>query len=236
MKKLFFLFCLLSFAAVIHAQKVINDPNAEPRKVGSFTGLDVSGGIDLYLSSGDEAVAVSASKAEYRDRIKTEVENGVLKIWFDSKWGISINGSKNLKAYVSYKTLKSLEASGGSDVAVDGSINTGDLTLRISGGSDFKGAVNVSKLTVRQSGGSDVRISGKAANAVVDASGGSDFKGYDLVTDVCDLEASGACDIEITANRELSARASGASDIHYKGNPSVKEAKASGASSVKSRS
>ena len=236
MKKLFSLVCLLSFAVLVQAQKVINDPNAEPRQVGSFTGIDVSGGIDVLLSSGDEAVAVSASKPEYRDRIKTAVENGVLKIWYDSKWGISISGNKNLKAYVSYKTLKSLEASGGSDINAEGTIRSNELVLRVSGGSDFRGAVEATKLTVKQSGGSDVRISGKATDLSVDASGGSDFKGYDFVADVCDLEASGACDIEVTANRELSARASGASDIHYKGNPSVKEAKASGASSVKSRS
>ena len=236
MKKLFFLFCLLTIASFAFAQKIINDPNAETRTVGSFTGIEVSGGIDLYLSGGNEVVAVSASRTEYRDRIRTEVENGILKIWYDSKWGVSINGNKNLRAYVSYKTLKSLAASGGSDVNVDGTISTPELALRVSGGSDFKGAVDVNKLTVRQSGGSDVRISGKATTLDVDASGGSDFKGYDLVAEVCELEASGASDIEITANRELSARASGASDIHYRGKPAVKEARSSGASSVKARS
>src|SRR6478735_12424930 len=107
MKKLFSILALLCFAAAVHAQKVINDPNIELRKAGPFTGISVSGGIDLYLSEGTETVAVSASKPEYRDRIKAEVENGILKIWYDSKWGISINGNKDLKAYVSYKTLKS---------------------------------------------------------------------------------------------------------------------------------
>lgn len=236
MKKLFFLVCLLSGSLFLFAQKVINDPNAEARTVGSFTGIDISSGIDLYLSPGSEALAVSASKQEYRDRIKTEVENGILKIWYDSKMGFNISGDKRLKAYVSYKTLRSLEASGGSDVRVDGTIASEELVLRISGGSDFSGKVEAAKLTVRQSGGSDVRISGKATSLVVDASGGSDFKGYDLVAEVCDLEASGACDIEVTASKVLSARASGASDISYKGSPTVKEAKSSGASSVKSRS
>lgn len=236
MKKLLTFLLLLGFATFVSAQKIINDPNAEVRTVRSFTGVSVSGGIDLYVSYGNEAVAVSAAKAEYRDRIRAEVENGILKIWYDSKWGINVSGTKNLKAYVSYKTLKSLEGSGGSDIQVDGKIDADELFIRMTGGSDFKGGVEVQKLKVHQSGGSDVRISGKAASVAVDASGGSDFKGYDLVAEVCDLEASGASDIEITANREVTARASGASDIHYKGNPSVKEAKASGASSVKGRS
>ncbi len=238
MKKLFLSFCLLSSTVFAFAQKVINDPNAEVRKVGSFTGISVSNGIDLYLSNGNEAVAVSSSKPELTDRIKTEVKDGVLTIGFESKSGININWNENrkLKAYVSYKTLNSLSASGGSDVLIDGVVSSSELRLHLSGGSDFKGKVEVENLRVDQSGGSDVNIAGKANTLSVEASGGSDFNGYDLVTEFCNLQASGGSDIEITANKELSARANGASDIHYKGQPNVKEAKASGASSVKARS
>ena len=238
MKKLFSILGLLCFAMVVQAQKVINDPNVEVRQAGSFTGIDVSGGIDLYLSAGTEAVAVSASKTEFRDRIKTEVKNGILKIWYESKSGININfgDEKKLKAYVSYKTLNSLAASGGCDVVVDGTIKSSELRMQLSGGSDFKGKVDVENLKVNQSGGCDVNIAGRAATLSVDASGGSDFNGYDLLTEICDLEASGGSDVEVTANKELSAQATGASDIHYRGKPNVKRAKASGASEVKARS
>ncbi|HEX8314178.1 MAG TPA: head GIN domain-containing protein [Flavisolibacter sp.] len=239
MKKLFFIVCLLSIAALGHAQKVINDPNVEARNIsGSFTGVSVSDGIDLYISYGDEAVAVSASRPEHRERIRTEIKNGVLKIWYESKSGININfnDDRKMKAYVSYKTLNTLGGSGGSDILVDGTIKTNELRVNISGGSDFKGRVETENLRVNQSGGSDISISGRAATLTVDASGGSDFNGFDLVTEICDLEASGGSDIEITANKELSAHASGASDIHYKGKPNVKQAKASGASEVKARS
>lgn len=238
MKKLFLLFCLFGLTVFASAQKVINDPNAEVRTIGSFTGIAVSGGIDLYLSSGDEAVAVSSSKPELTEHIKTEVKNGVLTIGFESKSGININWNENrrLKAYVSCKTLNSLSASGGSDVLIDGIIKSSELRVHLSGGSDFKGKVDVENLRVDQRGGSDVNIAGKAATLSVEASGGSDFNGYDLITEICNLQASGGSDIEITANKELSAQATGASDIHYKGQPNVKEAKASGASSVKARS
>ncbi|HEY0040203.1 MAG TPA: head GIN domain-containing protein [Flavisolibacter sp.] len=238
MKKLFSIVALLSFFVATQAQKVINDPNIELRTItGSFTGISVSAGIDLYLSEGAETLAVSASKTEYRDRIKTEIKNGILRIWYESKSGISINftDEKRLRAYVSYKTLNSLDASGGSDVAIDGLIKSAELRLNLSGGSDFKGKVEVENLKVKQSGGSDINISGRASTLSVDASGGSDFNGYGLVTEICDLEASGGSDIEITANKELSAHASGASDIHYRGKPNVKSAKASGASEVKAR-
>src|SRR5262249_27803009 len=90
----------LSLAAI--AQKTINDPNAEKRSVSSFHGVEVSGGIDLYLTQGDEAVAVSASEAKFRDRIRTEVKNGVLKIWVETGSGFHLDwGNRKLKAYVS---------------------------------------------------------------------------------------------------------------------------------------
>jgi len=228
MKILFNLFALIAFAATSIAQKTINDPNAEKRNVSGFHAIEVSGGIDLYLSQGNEAVAVSASKMEYREKILTKVENGVLKIWYDWKNGLKVDwGSRKLKAYVSFKNLDRLEASGGSDVDVDGSINVSKLDMEISGGSDFSGKVDIGEMKVGASGGSDVSISGKTTRLRIDASGGSDFSGYELSADVCDVEASGGSDVHITVNKELSANASGGSDVFYKGNGLIRDIKTS---------
>lgn len=238
MKKLFIAVCLLSVSVLARAQKIINDPNVEMRTItGSFNGVTVSGGIDIYLSQGEEAVAVSAEQPEHRDRIKAAIVNGILKISYDSKSGIAFNigDAKRLRAYISYKILNSIKASGGSDVTIDGVIKSGELRIDVSSGSDFRGEVDVDHLKVDQSSGSDVKISGRATTLSVDASSGSDFNGYDLVAETCDLKASSGSDIQITANKELSAVATGASDIHYKGKPAVKHVKASGASEVKSR-
>jgi len=67
MKNVFFLLftagCLLVSAERVAAQdnKVINDKNAQKREVRNFHGIEISGGIDLYLNQGgEEAVAVSA--------------------------------------------------------------------------------------------------------------------------------------------------------------------------------
>jgi hypothetical protein len=231
MKKLFLISFFLFCSGVGLAQKTIYDANAVVREAKEYNAISVSGGIDLYISYGDEAIAVSASEIKYRDKIKTVVENGVLKIWYeDNKF--SWNSRKELKAYVSFKILKSLNASGGSDIIVEGSIKSDQLKIDISGGCDFKGRVEVNELEIAQSGGSDVTINGKAEKVLINASGGSDFNGYNLITNYCEAEASGGSDIEITANKEISAKASGASDISYKGNAALKESKASGASSV----
>ena len=231
MKKIISLLVLSAIISGASAQKTISDANAQKRNVSGFHAIEVSGGIDLYLSQGDEAVAVSASKDEYRDKIITEVKNGVLKIWFDWKSNLRVDWSNHkLKAYVSFKNMDGLEASGGSDVIVDGTIKTTKLDMEISGGSDFKGKVESDDLKINASGGSDVNISGRSAKLTIDASGGSDFSGYDFAADICNVEASGGSDVHVTVNKELTANASGGSDVYYKGSGMIRDLKTGGGS------
>lgn len=236
MKSLFLCLLLTVFVRIGFSQKTIYDPNALPRELKGYHAIAVSDGIDVYLSYGEEVVVVSASEEKYRDRIKTAVQNGVLKISYEERGGISWNTNRKLKAYISYKNLDALAAAGGCDIFVDGILKASELNIHISGGSDFKGAVNVQALNIAQSGGSDVDITGTAGKVSLSASGGSDFNGYGLTAEICSVEASGGSDVEITVNKELSAHASGASDITYKGAASVSESKTSGASSVTRKS
>lgn len=236
--KIIFAVVALMTGGLLYAQKtIINDPNAESRSVGNFTSIKISGGIDLYLSPGEkEAIAVSAAQVKLRDHIKTAVDNGVLKIWFDNAGWKMNTGNRKLKAYVSFRRLDKITASGASDVFVDGSINGELLALDLSGASDFKGKVEVGKLTIDQSGASDATITGKAGSMQVEASGASDLKGYELQVENCHARASGASDIKITVTKELHATANGASSILYKGAAVVKESKSSGASNIGKRS
>lgn len=233
MQKALFLAAVLFVMNGLYAQKtIIHDPNAEVRKIGNFSAINISSGINLYLSQDEqEGVAVSAAETRYRERIKTVVENGVLKIWADDMWKMS-SGNKKMIAYVSFKTLNKLSASGASDVYVNGILKGDELMLRLSGASDFKGSVDLHKLNIDQSGASDATISGKASTLEVDAGGASELKGYNLETDNCKAKASGASDIKITVSKELSATASGASSIYYKGTAAAKEVRSSGASNI----
>src|SRR5262245_12588909 len=131
MKKAFLSFLLLAgIATASFAQKTINDNNAEKRTVGSFHGIDVATGIELTLTKGSaEEVAVSASEIEFRNKIVTEVVDGILKIHYETKSGAinRRNESKNLKAYVSYKTLDHLNVATGADVKIDGVLESTSL-------------------------------------------------------------------------------------------------------------
>jgi hypothetical protein len=232
-KILFILWCGLLGLSSRAQQTIVHDANAELRPVKGYHGVEVSNAIDLYLSQGDqETVAVSAKDIKWRNRIVTEVVDGILRIHLEGKgWSV---GNNKLKAYVSFTTLDQVKASGASDVYVDGVITGSQLSLDLSGASDFKGAVKVGSLMLDQSGASDARITGVVSGmTTIRSSGASDVKGYDLVTDDCDVHASGASDVRITINKELSADLSGASSVYYHGEGVIKESHTSGSSNVK---
>ena len=232
-------FTTLGVSAQDQGDLLVKAPNVQKREVGPFHAIEVSNAIDLVLKQGNEdGVAVSATDADLRDRIVTKVENGVLKIYVDSKkfhWNWAWTDRK-MKAFVSFKTLSSLEASGSSDVYVDGNIQGDDLRIDLSGSSDFKGGVSVKDLTLSQSGSSDVKLTGSATNIRIELSGASDVNAYDFAADNCTVHSSGSSDVHITVNKELNVNASGSSDVFYKGGAEVVRSRTSGSSSVSKRS
>ena len=233
--KYLFIFLLAVISIQSFGQTVINDRNAEVRNVISFSGIKVSGGIDVYLSQGaDYALAVSASEDKYRDEIKTEINNGVLTISYNGG-PLRYSTNRNLRAYISFKTLESIEASGACDLNINGLFKTNSLKVKLSGACEIKGAIEISNLQLNMSGASTVKLSGTVENLKIDASGASDVKNYDLAVDNCMADLSGASDIKITVNKSISAKASGASSLYYKGNPERKEINTSGASNISQR-
>lgn len=242
MKQLFLFIALVFAGSVLQAQDlmVVNDKNAEVRTInGSFHGIKVSHAIQVFVKQGnDEAVVVSAVDEKWRNRIKVEVKDGILRIWFDNdgvRWNWNM-GDKKLRAYVSVKNLDMIDASGASDVKIDGLLKGNQLNVKLSGASSLKGELSYSKMKVEQSGASGSNVSGRVSELVINSSGASDFKGFDLTSDYCIAEASGASDIKVTVTKDLKVEATGASDIDYRGGAVISSFKSTGASSVRKRS
>jgi Putative auto-transporter adhesin, head GIN domain len=237
MKKLFLsLITLITLSAFAQEKTVINDANAQKRNLsGSFTGISVSDGVDLYLTQGNEkSVAVSASDEKFMERFKTEVEDGTLKIYYDNK-GInwSVNDRRKLKAYVSFKTLEKLHASGGADVRIQGSLDAENLEMKFTSGSSFNGKIKAKDMMVEQNSGSSINISGSAEKFKVDVSSGAIFKGFDLAVDYCDAKASSGGGVRVTINKELNAKANSGGGVRYKGDAVIKEINVNSGGSVK---
>src|SRR6186997_1977917 len=172
------LMTMLVGTTVLFAQKTINDQNAEPRNLSGFHAIKISNSFTVYISQGNEdAVAISASKAEYKAKIITKVENGVLIIRFDEdkKFWKGWNGDKQkLTAYISIKKIDRLDVSGACDVYFEEGLSAEGLSVDLSGASDIKGKIEAKTLKVDISGASGATISGNAATLDIEASGASD--------------------------------------------------------------
>ena len=224
---LFVLVVATSFSSLL-AQKTINDANAEKRNVGSFHGINVATGIKLMLTEGStEEVAVSAATTEYRDKIITKVENGILRIYYENHLG-AINKrkeNKDLKAYVSYKTFDQLNANTGAQVQIEGTLKSASMKMNVNTGATVKGAININDLQVDQNTGSVITLTGDAGKIDVDGDTGSMFKGIDLKTDNCDAKASTGAGIYITVSKELNASTNTGGYVKYKGDAGIREIK-----------
>jgi hypothetical protein len=226
---------VMSIVNVSVAQNVIYDEHVEVRQVGSFSGIEVSGTVMLYVSQGSEnAVAISAGEEKYNSKIKTEVVNGVLKISVDGGfWNTLGLQDRKLKAYVSVKEINRLNISGASYANINGMLKAKALLLSLSGASEIKGTIEADALNIEMSGASVARLSGSAKEGAIDASGASKINGYSLSFEKLKASLSGACNLRVTVTNELIADASGGSTLYYKGNGTSVRTNASGGASIK---
>jgi len=224
-KIIFLLAACFTLSAAIGQNTVIQDQNAVSRQVADFHAIHVSTGIHLFLTQGKEkGVAVSASQPEYRDRIQTEVKNGVLHIYYDTeKWKWFDMHGKELRVYVSCVTLDDLEASSGAKVEVDGTIKSDNFTMEFSSGAKFSGKVQASDLKVEQSSGAQSSISGTAGHLRASATSGSHLHGYDPMAGVCEVSANSGGGIDISVEKEMEVSAHSGGRIRYQGAGVIKE-------------
>lgn len=197
----------LGDAHIMAAEKAQNDststPNREVQAMASLRNLDL-------------------------DEMKPVVDIYYLKIEH-----IDARGAALLKAEKPLKTdIFKMELAGASKFTGNLIINH-SLEIQAVGASKFEGSCMApGKASVEVTGASQMDWSGFIGKAYLEASGASHIRGFEMVIDNLDAEASGASGIDATVNKHLNGTASGASHIRYKGTPEVK-ASVSGASAVK---
>ena len=153
--------------------------------------------------------------------------NGILKIHYETKTG-SINKkneSKNLKAYVSYKSLDLLHVTTGAEVNIDGVLEATTLDLKANTGGMVKGEVNIGTLNVDQNTGSRITFTGKVDKLEAEGDTGSKFNGREFNYKYLHGEMSTGAGIYISVEKELNVKANTGGYIKYKGNAGIREIK-----------
>lgn len=251
---------LLFLATLGHSQKtaIIHDDHVQSRKLGNFSAIKVSSAIDLYLTQSNvDQVAVSAKDDERRNQIVTEVVGGTLIIKMSNQDGwLSWKhwGDTKAKAYVSIKELNALTGSGATTIHLINTIQSPKLKIKLSGASDLKGDLEcglvsfdlsgasdckgqlmAKSILIDASGASNIELKGSADDISVEVTGASEAKMYNLIAKGAIVKASGASNANVNVTELIKAQATGASNINYKGNATIKENNASGDSNIRHR-
>lgn len=198
------------------------------RKAGNFTGIKVSSGIDVILTQGaDESLVIEADE-NLHEYIVTEVKNGVLHIYSDA----SIHDAEKKVAYVSMKEINYLGTTSAGDISGKTPVKANELELSSSSAGSINLRIEVTKLSADLSSSGDMTLSGTADMMDADLSSAGDLNAYDLLVREANVSASSAGDAGINVTERLTARASSAGDIYYKGDPRYIDAHASSAGGV----
>ena len=206
------------------------------RPVSGFTSLQVSHGIDVYISQGNSEKLTIEAKGFDEDEVRAEVRNGVLRLYVDREsWGFNWGRNRYVKAYLTFKQLSEIKASGGSDLFSEGVLSFNSLNVNASGGSDLKLNLKADKLNLEVSGGSDAKLVGSVRQLSAESSGGSDLDARQLTAETCMINANGGSDAYVNASKEITMKASGGSDIYYSGSARVISKNESGGSDITRR-
>lgn len=200
------------------------------RSVSDFSGVDVSGAIDVVVTQ-DSAYSVRVeTDNNLQDLVEIYNSNGVLQI--HSRNNFNLDPSRKTIVHVAAPAIRGFYVSGASSIRSTNKMNaTGPVEIDITGASDINLDINSPEVRVDMSGASKAIMKGETRDLSIEGSGASHVKAYDLLSENADIRISGASSAEIYASVKLEADASGASHIKYRGKAAV-NSNSSGASHI----
>jgi hypothetical protein len=239
MKNLNYLFTLLiclGITSCVNGQmrKTVtgnHDVVRKERTAGSFTGIKVSTGIDVYLTQGDKMNLVVEADENLHEYIMTEVKNGILNIYTDA----NIRQAERKRVYVSMKEINSLSSTSAGDIYGETPVRTDNLKLSASSAGDIKLEVYADNVEARISSSGDITLTGEAQTLNANLSSAGDLNAYNFKVKDADLNVSSAGDANVYVTEKLNARASSAGDIYYKGDPRYIDGHSSSAGGIHKR-
>jgi hypothetical protein len=202
------------------------------RQADHFNSVSVRSNINLHIKQ-DSAWSVRIEADEnLLEFIETEVHSGLLEIKVAKSY--ELEPSRSINVYVTAPEFTGLTASGSSEIASDSKITASDkLDIDISGASNITLDLKSPRVEAELSGASKATLRGETKDFTLRGSGASEFMCFELMAENTDVDVSGASNGDVFASVKLKADASGASNVRYKGKPTV-SSNTSGAGSVSS--
>lgn len=209
---------LIGQPGILSAQRLKGNKKVvkETRTVETFTGIDVGGAFDVYLTQAESRSLIIETDENLLEKITTKVRDNVLHINSSN-----IKNATRLNIYITNPDYEYINIGGAAEVKSENALNETEMRLIASGASQGDLMLDVDKLTTKSSGAAYLKLKGQAYEHTVDASGASEVNASQLMTTNSFAEASGAAHVKVNAAEKVSANTSGAGDVDVEGNPEV---------------
>lgn len=235
MKKLLLvLFVSISICALAQ-EKVTGNGNLkkETREISNFTGLMVSGSVNVELSYGDPKSIIVEGDENILPYIETSVENGNLVIKTKDK--VSVRTKNKLLVHVTMKKIARLRMSGSGNITGSGDFSNDSKTeIGVSGSGSINLAMNsFNETKINISGSGNVTLKGKSTNNIdATISGSGNIDCAEVSCNDVNAKVSGSGNIKVYANKSIDAKVSGSGNIYYKGAATNINLKSSGSGKI----
>lgn len=221
MKKLFsILLVFISIGSFAQWETITGNGNVkkEARSLSGFTGVALSGSINVQLSYGSSNSISVEGDENLLPYIETKVEDGVLQVKSKNKTGLKTKNK--LMVYVSLTKITDLRVSGSGNITGSGDFSNDSKTnISLSGSGNINVEMNSFKETaIAISGSGNVTLKGNSTNNIEAAISGSG--NIDCIGIACDdvvAHVSGSGNIKVFANKSIDAKVMGSGNIYYKG-------------------
>ena len=172
----------------------------ETRQVSGFTGIDASSVFNITVTKGAaESLAIEADDA-IMQYVRSEVKNGVLRLYIEKDAEKKVGNIKTLKATVVMKELDKVSLSGACKLTADDLFTSDSFKGDCSGASALSVNVNTGRLKIDASGASNIRINANVnGNADIDLSGASKLQA-EMKANSVKFDSSGVSTIDLSGS------------------------------------
>lgn len=188
--------------------------NKTELKIEDFDKVEIGSFFKVNLYPSETGKVVFDASEQNQKRITPSVKNKTLTLDYDAN-GYSPSDKNKVEVDIYYTTLKSISATGISEVYASKPIENAVVKLKCSGASTMEAKVKVEELYSDFSGAVTVKLSGAATRHFLDASGAANIKAYGLKTQTTEASVSGASMAYVEATKKLSGSVSGVAKLQY---------------------
>jgi len=202
------------------AQETKEEENIQKqvRKMGSFDRVKASKGVNVTLIEGSkESVEVHIKNGNISDVI-TELKSRQLNVKMKTK----LYKGMAVQVYVTYKTIREVEAGSGASIDAENTIYADKLKIRAGTDSSIELDVDVNAVEVSGSA-SRTELSGSCKVQEVNIGTGGKYLSYPLESNEAVVKSTLGSNIEITVKEKLNATAGSGGTVYYKGEPAQVE-------------